>query len=38
MQFQRIVLLAAGLSGVFASPRLKILGRRIKIIEGNNSD
>ncbi|EIE5375921.1 phage holin family protein [Salmonella enterica] len=34
-----IVLLAAGLGGVFASPILKILGRRIKkIIEGNNSD
>ncbi|ESJ83162.1 putative bacteriophage protein, partial [Salmonella enterica subsp. enterica serovar London str. CFSAN001081] len=28
-----------GLGGVFASPILKILGRRIKkIIEGNNSD
>ncbi|EAU5526327.1 hypothetical protein EFX20_05510 [Salmonella enterica] len=34
-----IVLLAAGLGGVFAGPILKILGQRIKkIIEGNNLD
>ncbi|EAM1648185.1 hypothetical protein EIN11_21725, partial [Salmonella enterica] len=34
-----MVLLAAGLGGVFAGPILKILGQRIKkIIEGNTSD
>ncbi|ECG8588584.1 hypothetical protein FNI11_02190 [Salmonella enterica subsp. salamae] len=34
-----IVLLAAGLGGVFAGPILKIMGQRIKkILEGNQSE